>query len=624
MYLKRIALKRFGALDQQTYTFRPGLNLIKGPNEAGKSTLQAALLFGLFGNPQHTTLQRVKHVDDYTSWGATGSFHITLDIADGAETTYRVEKDWASGDARLIALGSDTVVTGVDAVQQRLNKMLGYGAVKIFQSTACVEQNAVDDLTAGQRTITDQLQRIVTGGGEAKASDALAKLEQEIGTLKKGWKTFAPKHPGPIKRQQDDIARLEERLSTIRAQVRQAEDAGERLGDLEAQIDDLTEKLKARRALRASCDRRFELEDELEERKAQEQKLEARVAQIQQLQEQLVGTEEASRAGGRGQSRLPWITLLGFAAGFLLSLIGLAIGLLRSSVLGLLVGLPGLLIGAGSFVWLVIILVRSQSGDPQTTLRAKLDALLEERPLEAWIEERKEASRQRRDLEETLAEPEMQQAAQVTPVEYETLKQEIARLEEQLEAKEQERIRQEARRDDTTYTLEDVHRLEEQKAAAERALERLKDRLTVYELTYEVLEQAQQETMRSARDELEPKIGQHLRCITHGRYEQVEASDDLALSIFSAEKGSWIDADDGELSRGTIDQLYLAARLALIDLLYQEAQPPLLMDDPFVTFDPQRRQAALRLCREIAQTHQVLFFTCHDGYDGIATEVIAL
>jgi uncharacterized protein YhaN len=48
------------------------------------------------------------------------------------------------------------------------------------------------------------------------------------------------------------------------------------------------------------------------------------------------------------------------------------------------------------------------------------------------------------------------------------------------------------------------------------------------------------------------------------------------------------------------------------------------MDDPFVTFDPQRRQAALRLCREIAETHQVLFFTCHDGCDTLTSRAVTL
>ncbi|MCH7988192.1 MAG: hypothetical protein IID46_03460, partial [Planctomycetes bacterium] len=52
-------------------------------------------------------------------------------------------------------------------------------------------------------------------------------------------------------------------------------------------------------------------------------------------------------------------------------------------------------------------------------------------------------------------------------------------------------------------------------------------------------------------------------------------------------------------SRGTQDQVYFAARLALADLVFHGAKPPLLLDDPFVKFDPQRRDAALELCKDI-------------------------
>jgi recombinational DNA repair ATPase RecF len=44
MLLQRIALERFRQFDQQEYTFQPGLNIIKGPNEVGKTTLQEAIL----------------------------------------------------------------------------------------------------------------------------------------------------------------------------------------------------------------------------------------------------------------------------------------------------------------------------------------------------------------------------------------------------------------------------------------------------------------------------------------------------------------------------------------------------------------------------------------------------
>ena len=112
--------------------------------------------------------------------------------------------------------------------------------------------------------------------------------------------------------------------------------------------------------------------------------------------------------------------------------------------------------------------------------------------------------------------------------------------------------------------------------------------------------------------------------ITGGRYKEVQADDDLNLKVFSKDKGDWVLANSDELSRGTVDQLYLAARLALLDLIYCEAEPPLLLDDPFVKFDPQRRAQAVGLCKQIAEGRQVLLFTCHDDYDAAVDWIVEL
>ena len=61
-------------------------------------------------------------------------------------------------------------------------------------------------------------------------------------------------------------------------------------------------------------------------------------------------------------------------------------------------------------------------------------------------------------------------------------------------------------------------------------------------------------------------------------------------------------------SDGTVDQLYLALRLAVAEELTKDA--PLVLDDAFVRFDDTRLKAAMEVLRETAETKQVILFTC--------------
>ena len=97
-----------------------------------------------------------------------------------------------------------------------------------------------------------------------------------------------------------------------------------------------------------------------------------------------------------------------------------------------------------------------------------------------------------------------------------------------------------------------------------------------------------------------------------------------SLLVFSAEKGDWINPDTEELSSGAKDQLYLAARLALVDAVCGEDSIPLVLDDPLVHFDASRRENTRNLLQEVSKKHQVLIFSCHDYCDDWANQVISL
>ena len=98
--------------------------------------------------------------------------------------------------------------------------------------------------------------------------------------------------------------------------------------------------------------------------------------------------------------------------------------------------------------------------------------------------------------------------------------------------------------------------------------------------------------------------------LTGGRYTGVVLDRSLRLSAEPA--GDTLYRDAALLSAGTADQLYLAARLAICDLvLPREKQVPLILDDALANFDDARCAAALRWLRREAERRQILLFTCH-------------
>ena len=65
------------------------------------------------------------------------------------------------------------------------------------------------------------------------------------------------------------------------------------------------------------------------------------------------------------------------------------------------------------------------------------------------------------------------------------------------------------------------------------------------------------------------------------------------------------------LSQGASDQLYLAVRLAVCQLvLPAENAAPIILDDALVSFDDGRMAAALDYLLELSAQRQILLFTC--------------
>jgi len=77
------------------------------------------------------------------------------------------------------------------------------------------------------------------------------------------------------------------------------------------------------------------------------------------------------------------------------------------------------------------------------------------------------------------------------------------------------------------------------------------------------------------------------------------------------------------MSEGSRDQLYLALRLAALELQVEQGfGMPLIADDLFINFDDRRTMAGLKMLGELSRSMQVVFLTHHDHLVPLAQEAL--
>ena len=159
-------------------------------------------------------------------------------------------------------------------------------------------------------------------------------------------------------------------------------------------------------------------------------------------------------------------------------------------------------------------------------------------------------------------------------------------------------------------TLGDLARLQARR-------EQLREQLEELRLEYGAIEQAL-DALRSANDRLQARFSPELNALaggwmsrlTGGKYEKVTL--DRELRATAEQGGELVPRPVLVLSQGTADQLYLAVRLAICQLVLPGEEPcPIVLDDALANFDDGRMALALDCLTELARERQILLLTCH-------------
>jgi DNA repair exonuclease SbcCD ATPase subunit len=262
---RALRIDGFGRLAERTFTFGPGLNVVIGPNEAGKSTLAAALVASLYG------LQRGEK-ERWRPWtGSAYATALTYETADGArwEVHRAFERD-TKGVRVYDADGADAAAKlGNGKTLNPGDEQLGI-SLDVFLQTAYARQRAVavDDGSADE--VSTALAHALGGGPKEDAAlGALARLDDAV---RKHVGTERAHKNAPLKALRDDEQRRRraagdarsalDALGALRAKI--AAERAERDRDVAAAADleRLTHALRAAR-IRARLEALAECRDEL-------------------------------------------------------------------------------------------------------------------------------------------------------------------------------------------------------------------------------------------------------------------------------------------------------------------------------------------------------------------------
>lgn len=724
MRLLALRIHHFRRFREAVYAFDPRLNVLVGPNEAGKSTVRQAILTAFFVNPATTA----KRVASWRPWGSESLGSIVLEFeADGRR--FELHKDFEHRRAQLRDLHQGRTWEGARA-QERVLQALGLSTEALYRATAMVEQAEIATLRVGAADIGARLSRVVQAGpGDAEADAVLRRLERELAELERGLDRPV-KNPGVIRRLQEEVEGLQAQQAELQRRIARLEAQREELKRIRGEAEAAARELRDREALLQANRDFMALQSQLEPLREREGALAERIGtivkgyarlqelgreletlqsrgvpddsaiarlhaaggavagqrlEVQRRQEELRAAQAAMDALGAAPAAGRWVGMMLPGAALLLLLAGMTAALAGARGMTVPVAvLPVALLAAGAALLFAARRHQRRAGElrrereaaaarleemerglrsarfalaeqeeglraalaatgsvtpeeaerrhaelrrliqEQTAVRSTIEALLGGRTLEDL---REELDRVRADIagrEVVLQRPEVA-AKRLGPLQVQQLEREVGDLSRRVHALQARREHLERETAEGTPDYEGLMAVEEQLEERREALEAARRKARVCRAARDGLQAARQQALIPARRLVEERAGEYLSLLTLGAYDKVRVEEPpLRVWVWVPQAGSWLEPAEPSLSRGTADQAYLAVRLALVEVLAEGSRPPLLLDDPFGSFDQDRLQAAMALLRRVSESHQVLLFTCRQEYEPFADRLIVV
>ena len=280
MLLQKLQLNPFACFSRQTVNFGGDLNLIYGPNEAGKSTIMSALEIALFMSLNYRK-NSSQHDFVRSKFPRSGGDHFSLELeASHQDQDIKLRKTFYKDRDRneaFLSVGESEYADG-EKIEDLLAGMLGFGR-ETYQNSVMINQGLLGrTISRLQKTDNSSLEETLRRAvfeTEGLSLQALSqKLENKLAEINQHWNfeqnmpetpassdRYAPQNRGRILQlyyQKEDLKQQKRKLEQLSELV---DDKNRRLTEVSEKIEKCNESLERLQELRDNWNRFQEYKD---------------------------------------------------------------------------------------------------------------------------------------------------------------------------------------------------------------------------------------------------------------------------------------------------------------------------------------------------------------------------
>ena len=580
MKIDSLKLNSYGNLNNKDIEFDK-VNIVYGKNESGKTTLLSFIQNIIFGISKTKDGKSISDYDRYLPWNGKENFSGKINYELDDNSKYSIYRDFTKKKPEIYDEYdrdiSDKYNTDKKTGVQIFTDQTGI-TKELMKATVISEQENVELSDNVQNALIQKIANLAESGDEEvsykNASSLLSKLMlNEIGTDRS--------QDRPINVTKQRITELENKIE----EIKQFEDSKYQF---ENNVSDLKEEIEEEKNNKKIYD---EIKQVLNKNNEENEKIKIKEKIIKDNEEKIAKIkskkEDCDNQAKKSNYKFAIMTII------LLVIVILNFIFIKNKVVNFIILGLGIII-FGISIWLKFKNQKQNLdkefdvlNETNEKLKQELDAEKEELLTNINAEKDGLVSKYGENIKDLFNN---------------SIEEIIRDNREEINRLELEIHKQELNQKNIEPKLEEYSKdIDELNVEYER-LEELERRKKIYDFTADILEKSYVEMKNNVSPRFNENLSKNIAKFSNEKYKNISIVNGINVEL---DDGRFVGTD--YLSTGTIDQIYLALRLSVIDEISKEKMP-IILDEAFAYYDDERLANVLKFLTNI--DNQLIIFSC--------------